>query len=109
MTASWFKITSCAGANCHMVGINSGAVLNIGLTPLLFVLDMGGPRKYQINKLLFYREGENLKIHISRDYSSEWSLLHDRYPGAPAVPGKRDLAETICLTCRGSYGDADRR
>ena len=102
-----------------MVGITSGAVLNIGLDPLLiFVLDMGvaGAAWATIISqfisfcllLIGCTRGGNLKIHISR-VQLKWSYYSMIIRGGLPSLARQGLASvaTICLNhAAGPYGDA---
>ncbi len=102
-----------------MVGITSGAVLNIGLDPLLiFVLDLGvaGAAWATIISqfisfcllLIGCTRGGNLKIHISR-VQLKWSYYSMIIQGGLPSLARQGLASvaTICLNhAAGPYGDA---
>ena len=102
-----------------MVGITSGAVLNIALDPLLiFVLDMGvaGAALATIISqfvsfcllLVGCGKGGNLHIHISR-VQLKWSYYAQIIRGGLPSLARQGLASvaTICLNLAAkSYGDA---
>ena len=102
-----------------MVGITSGAVLNIGLDPLLiFVLDMGvagAAWATIISQFISFclllvgcTRGGNLKIHISR-VQLKWSYYAMIIRGGLPSLARQGLASvaTICLNhAAGPYGDA---
>lgn len=102
-----------------MVGITSGAVLNIGLDPLLiFVFDMGiagAAWATIISQFVSFclllagcNKGGNLHIHISR-VQLKWVYLKRIIQGGLPSLARQGLASvaTICLNrAAGVYGDA---
>lgn len=102
-----------------MIGIIVGAVLNIGLDPLLiFVFDMGiagagiATLVSQICSfiILLYmdRKGENIRIRFS-NFSPRLSLLKEiLYGGSPSLcrQGLASTATILLNVAAGKYGDA---
>ena len=102
-----------------MVGITSGAVLNIGLDPLLiFVFDMGvagAAWATIISQFLSFclllagcARGGNLRIRISR-FQCKWSYFRMIIRGGLPSLARQGLASvaTICLNqAAGPFGDA---
>lgn len=102
-----------------MIGIIVGAVLNIGLDPLLiFVFDMGiagagiATLISQICSfiILLYmdRKGENIRIHF-KHFTPKLSLLKEIvYGGSPSLcrQGLASTATILLNVAAGKYGDA---
>ena len=102
-----------------MIGITIGAVLNIGLDPLLiFVFDMGiagaawSTLVSQICSflvlILMDRKGENIRIHY-RNFTPKPAFLKEIvYGGSPSIfrQGLASLATILLNVSAGAYGDA---
>lgn len=102
-----------------MIGITIGAVLNIGLDPLLiFVFDMGiagaawSTLVSQICSflvlILMDRKGENIRIHY-RNFTPKPAFLKEIvYGGSPSIfrQGLASLATILLSVSAGAYGDA---
>jgi len=102
-----------------MVGITIGAVLNIGLDPLLiFVFDMGiAGAAYStlisqicsfVVLMLMDRKGENIRIHY-RNFTPTLPFLKEIvYGGSPSIfrQGLASVATILLNVSAGAYGDA---
>lgn len=102
-----------------MVGIVSGAAINVGLDPLLiFVFDMGisgaawATFASQVCSFcllwIMSRQGENIRIRF-RDFTPRWSFVREIIGGGTPSLARQGLASlsTILLNvAAGAYGDA---